>query len=87
MPLGMNVVFGLPKTARQHDAIRVIIDRLTKSAHFLPINMTYSTGKLVHMYIDEIIHLYGIPSAVISNRDSRFTSTLWAVVEPTKDFG
>nr|WMB96829.1 hypothetical protein [Solanum melongena]WMB97052.1 hypothetical protein [Solanum aethiopicum]WMB97128.1 hypothetical protein [Solanum aethiopicum] len=75
--IAMDFVSGLPKTARQDDAIWVIIDRLTKSAHFLPISMTYSTGKLAQIYIDEIVRLHGIPSSIVSDRDPRFTSALW----------
>ena len=51
----MDFVTGLPKTIRSHDAIWVIVDRLTKSAHFLPIRVRYSLEKLVEVYTDEII--------------------------------
>ncbi|XP_071924834.1 uncharacterized protein [Coffea arabica] len=57
----MNFVSGLPRTQRDHDAIWVIVDRLIKSAHFLPINMKYPLEKLAKLYLDEIIRLHGIP--------------------------
>ncbi|CAL9097860.1 unnamed protein product [Musa textilis] len=73
----MDFVSGLPRTSRKHDAIWVIIDRLTKSAHFLPINMTYSLDKLADLYVNEIVRLHGIPKEIISDRDSRFLSRFW----------
>ena len=53
------------------------MDRLTKSAHFLPINIRFSLEKLAHLYIKEIIKLHGVPSSIISDRDPRFTSRFW----------
>jgi len=73
----MDFVTCLPKTMFGHDAIWVIVDRLTKFAHFLPINIRFSLEKLSHLYIKEIIKLHGVPSSIISNRDPRFTSRFW----------
>ena len=73
----MDFISGLPRTSRKHDAIWVNIDRLTKSAHFLPINMTYSLDRLVDLYIKEIVRLHGVPKEIISDRDSRFLSRFW----------
>jgi len=73
----MDFVTGLPKTVSGHDAIWVIVDRLTKSAHFLPIKIRFSLEKLAHLYIKEIIKLHGVPSSIISDRDPRFTSRFW----------
>ena len=73
----MDFISGLPRTSRKHDAIWVIIDRLTKSAHFLPINMTYSLDRLADLYINEIERLHGVPNEIISDRDSRFLSRFW----------
>ncbi|KAL8110921.1 hypothetical protein AgCh_026619 [Apium graveolens] len=61
----------LPKTKSNHDAIWVIINRLTKSAHFLPIN------KLVKMYLDEVVMRHGVPVSIVSDRDPRFNSRFW----------
>ena len=63
----MDFVTGLPRTRRQHDAIWVIVDRLTKSAHFLPINVEDSLEKLAQLYVDEIISLHGVPVSIVSN--------------------
>ena len=70
----MDFVTGLPKTVKGYDEIWVIVDRLTKSAHFLPINKKYSLDKLASLYIKEIIRYHGVPVSIISDRDPRFTS-------------
>ena len=73
----MDFVVGLPRTAKGQDAIWVIVDRLTKSAHFLPIKMTYSMDQLAELYVHEIVRLHGVPITIVSDRDSRFTSKFW----------
>ena len=73
----MHFVTGLPRTQRQHDAIWVIVDRLTKSAHFLPIIVEDSLEKLVQLYVDEIVRLHGVLVSIVSDRDPRFTSRFW----------
>ena len=70
----MDFVTGLPKTQRGHDAIWVIVDRLTKSAHFIATNNTYSLERYVRLYVDEIVRLHGAPVSIVSDRDPRFTS-------------
>ncbi|GJS24841.1 reverse transcriptase domain-containing protein [Tanacetum coccineum] len=64
-------------TRNGHDAIWVVVDRLTKSAHFLAIREDYSTEKLARLYTDEIVARHGVPVSIISDRDARFTSRLW----------
>ena len=73
----MDFVVGLPRTIHKFDSIWVIVDRLTKSAHFLPINIRYSLEKLIELYIKEIVRLHGVPISIISDRDPRFTSKFW----------
>ena len=73
----MDLVFGLPRSPRDHDAIWVLVDRLTKSAHFLAIRLTDSTDVLSQLYIREIVRLHGIPVTIILDRDARFTSHFW----------
>ena len=75
--IAMDFVVSLPKTPANCDSIWVIIDRLTKSAHFIPINIRYSLDKLTQLYIREVVRLHGIPSSIISDRDPRFTSGFW----------
>ena len=73
----MDFVSGFPLTQKKHDAIWVIVDRLTKSAHFLPIRLDYSMDRLSDLYVNEIFRLHGIPVSILSDRDSRFTSRFW----------
>ncbi|GJX28927.1 putative nucleotidyltransferase, ribonuclease H [Tanacetum coccineum] len=73
----MDFITKLPKTAAGFDSIWVIVDRLTKSAHFLPIKETDSTEKLMRLYMKDIVARHGIPMSIISNRDSHFTSRVW----------
>ncbi|WOG95287.1 hypothetical protein DCAR_0414599 [Daucus carota subsp. sativus] len=75
--LAMDFVVGLPRTRANHDAIWVIIDRLTKSAHFLPINERFSLDKSVHLYLKEIVVRHGVPVSIVSDRDPRFNSRFW----------
>ena len=74
----MDFVTGLPRTRRHHDAIWVIVDRLTKSAHFLPVSNDDPLDKLAHLYVEEIIRLHGVPISIVSDRDPRFTSRFWS---------
>ena len=55
----------------------MIVDRLTKSAHFIPIRMDYPLERLAELYIEKIVSLHGIPSSIVSDRDPRFTSKFW----------
>nr|GFC35959.1 retrotransposable element Tf2 [Tanacetum cinerariifolium] len=74
--ISMDFVTGLPQTQRRHDAIWVVVDRLTKSAHFLPIRKDYSVSKLAETFQQEIVRLHGTPSAIVSDRDPCFASRL-----------
>ncbi|GKB91437.1 putative reverse transcriptase domain-containing protein, partial [Tanacetum coccineum] len=67
----------LPRTRNGHDAIWVVVDRLTKSAHFLAIREDYNTEKLARLYIDEIVTRHGVYVSIILDRDAWFTSRLW----------
>ncbi|KAK1427944.1 hypothetical protein QVD17_16705 [Tagetes erecta] len=75
--IAMDFVTKLPRTPRGYDTIWVIIDRLTKSAHFLPIREDYKMERLAKIYVDEIVSRHGVPLSIISDRDSRFTSRFW----------
>jgi hypothetical protein len=73
----MNFVVGLPKTQKGHDSIWVIVDRLTKVAHFLPVRTTYGGEKSLKLYIENIEKLHGVPSRIVSDRGTQFTSRFW----------
>ncbi|GKA04223.1 putative nucleotidyltransferase, ribonuclease H [Tanacetum coccineum] len=73
----MDFITKPPKTSNGHDTIWVIVDRLTKSAHFIPTQETDSMETLTRVYIKEIVSRHGVPISIISDRDSHFTSRLW----------
>ena len=73
----MDFVYGFPRTARGHNAVWVIVDRLTKSAHFLGMKTTDTTETLSQLYIREIVRLHGISLSIVSDRDSRFVARFW----------
>ncbi|XP_073153876.1 uncharacterized protein [Henckelia pumila] len=75
--ISMDFVVGLPRSNRGSTAIWVIVDRLTKSAHFLPVRTTFTMTQFAELYIKEIVRLHGIPVSIVSDRDSRFTSAFW----------
>ncbi|KAI5339250.1 hypothetical protein L3X38_018522 [Prunus dulcis] len=77
----MDFVFKLPRTSKGHDGIWVVVDRLTKSAHFLPIKETYSLTRLAKLFVDEIVRLHGAPVSIVSDRDARFTSRFWKCLQ------
>ena len=70
----MDFMVGLPRSQRQYDSIWVIVDRLTKSAHFLPVKTIYSVSKLAQVYVEQIVRLHGVPMSIISDRGAQFTS-------------
>ncbi|KAI3819526.1 hypothetical protein L1987_13367 [Smallanthus sonchifolius] len=75
----MDFITKLPRIAKGHDTIWVIVDRLTKSAHFLPIRETFSSKSLAKVFINEVVACHGIPLTIVSNRDTRFTSRFWKI--------
>ena len=72
--IAMDFVTALPRTIRQHDAIWVIVDRLTKSAHFLPIKVTDSIDALSKHHVRKIMRLHGVLISSVSYHDTRFVS-------------
>ncbi|GJS79910.1 putative reverse transcriptase domain-containing protein [Tanacetum coccineum] len=75
--IAMDFMTKLPRTSSGHDTIWVIVDRLTKSAHFLPMREDYKMERLARLYLNEIVARHGVPISIISDRDSRFTSRFW----------
>ena len=75
--VNMDFVTGLPRTHHQHDSVWVIIDRMTKSAYFLPVRTSYSTEDYAKLYIRELVRLHGVPLSIISDRGTQFTSHFW----------
>ena len=79
----MDFVFGFPLTQRKHDSVWVIVDRLTKSAHFLSVHLDYSMDRLAELYVSGIVRLHGIPLSIVSDCDPRFTSRFWKELQST----
>ena len=75
--IGMDFVTGLPRTQKGNDSIWVIIDRITKVAHFIPVKTTFGEATLARIYLKEIIRLHGIPRKIVLGRGTQFTSKLW----------
>ena len=73
----MDFVYGFPRTVRGHNVVWVIVDRLTKSAHFLGMKTTDTTETLSQIYIREIVRLHGVPLSIIWDRDSQFVARFW----------
>ncbi|KAL0550003.1 hypothetical protein IC582_014499 [Cucumis melo] len=75
--VSMDFITGLPRTLRGFTVIWVVVDRLTKSAHFVPGKSTYTASKWAQLYMSEIVRLHGVPVSIVSDRDARFTSKFW----------
>nr|ABA97145.1 retrotransposon protein, putative, Ty3-gypsy subclass [Oryza sativa Japonica Group] len=75
--IGMDFITGLPRTSSGHDSIWVVVDRLTKVAHFILVHTTYSGKKLAELYLAIIMCLHGVPKKIVSDRGSQFTSKFW----------
>src|SRR3954466_2456108 len=75
--VGMDFITGLPRSQRGHNSIWVIVERLTKVAHFIPISTTYPGALLADLYISRIVCLHGVPKCIVSDRGSQFTSRFW----------
>jgi hypothetical protein len=72
--VGMDFIVGLSRTQKGYDSIWVIVDRLTKVAHFIPIKKMYNRPQLVELYMARIIYLHGVPKKIVSGRGTQFTS-------------
>jgi hypothetical protein len=73
----MDFIMGLPRTSKQHDSIMVVVDKLTKVAHFIPLKTTHKAEDVVDIFMKEVARLQGIPKTNVSNRDPKFTSNFW----------
>jgi hypothetical protein len=73
----MDFITKLPRTNKKHDSIMVVVDKLTKAAHFIPVKLTHKATNIDDVYMKEIDRLHGIPKIIVSNRDTKFTSKFW----------
>ena len=81
--LGMDFITGLPRTKSGYDSIWVVVDRLTKVAHFIPVKTTYTSAKLAKIYMTRIVCLHGVPRTIVSDRGTQFTSKFWHQLHQT----
>jgi hypothetical protein len=72
--IGMDFIVGLPRTRAGYDSIWVVVDRLTKVAHFIPVKTTYTRATLAELYMSWIVCLHGVPKKIVSDRGTHFTS-------------
>jgi hypothetical protein len=83
--IGMDFIVGLPRTRDGYDSIWVIVDRLTKVAHFIPVKTTYTRAKLAELYMSRIVCLHGVPKKIVSDRGTQFTSHFWGKLHESLD--
>jgi hypothetical protein len=83
--IGMDFIVGLPRTRDGYDSIWVIVDRLTKVAHFIQVKTTYTGVKLVELYMSRIVCLHGIQKKIVSDRGTQFTSRFWENLHESMD--
>lgn len=81
----IDFITKLPRSRSQHDSIMVVVDKLTKAAHFVLVKSTHKAGNIAEIYMKEIARLHGIAKAIVSDRDSKFTSNFWKGL--FKEFG
>jgi hypothetical protein len=81
----MDFIVGLPHTQAGYDSIWVIVDRLTKVAHFILVKKTYYGAKLVELYVPRIVCLHGVPKKIVSDRGLQFTSMFWEKLHDSID--
>ena len=73
----MDFITGLPRTKKQNNSIMVLVDKLSKATHFIPVKSSYKAVNIVDIFMKEIFRLHGIPKIVIMDHDAKFTSRLW----------
>ena len=73
----MEFMTHLPRTPRRHDAVWVIVDRLTKSTHFLAVQMTFTLKEFCRLYLQKIVRLHGVSVSIVSDRDPKFMAHFW----------
>jgi hypothetical protein len=73
----MDFITKLPRTNKKHDSIMVLVYKLTKAAHFIPVKLTHKETNIADIYMKEITRMHGIPKTIVFDEDPKFTSKLW----------
>jgi hypothetical protein len=81
----IDFITKFPRTTRQHDSIMVVVEKLTKTVHFILVKMTHKVANIADIYMKEIVRLYGVPKEIVSDKDPEFNSNFWKGV--FKGFG
>ena len=76
----MDFITKFPINWRQHDCIMVVVDKLTKEPHFIPVKSTHKTDDIAKIFMREIFKFHGFPKAIVFDRDVKFTSNFWKVL-------
>ena len=75
--VSIDFITGPPKTKYQHDSVMVVVDTLTKAAHFIPMKSTFGTAQVADVFLKEVVRLHGVPKVIVLDRDAKFTTTFW----------
>ena len=73
----MDFIMGFPKTGKMHDLIMVVVDKLTKASHFIPLKTMHKEAEVDDIFMKEVARLHEIPKTIVSDRDPKFTSNFW----------
>ena len=73
----MDFITGFPRTSKKHDSIMVVVDKLNKASHSIPLKTTHKATDVADIFMREITRLHGIPKTIVSDRDPKFTSNFW----------
>jgi hypothetical protein len=83
--ISMDFIVGLPRTRDGYNSIWVIVDCLTKVAHFILVRTTYTGAKVAELYMSRIVCLHGVPKKIVSDRGTQFTSRFWKKLHESMD--
>ena len=75
--ISLDFITGLPRNQNQNDSIMVVVDKLSKEAHFIPVKTTYKAANIADIFLKHIFRLHGVPKVIISDRDPKFTGNFW----------
>ena len=78
--ISIDFITGFPNNQKQNDSIMVVVDKLSKAAHFIPVKTTFKASNIADIFMKQIFRLHGIPKVIISDRDSKFTGNFWTTL-------